>query len=184
MKNYVGIIALVMLASCGKGVRTKVVEVDVTPRAAPKLECKVFDMSSTSLSALPNFKTLNTLGSFEVESLNNATSNNLTPFNSFLDTDLVELTERFGMVCEGTLDMVSGSYSFFLNSDDGSRLYINDFLVVDNNGNHGAIKRGANVVLLAGKAKFRVEYFNGDGDKTLVLSMRQPGIPFEELVRF
>lgn len=59
----------------------------------------------------------------------------------------------------------TGTYTFATNSDDGSRLYINDKLVVDNDGLHGMVEKSGKVDLGAGMHKIVVTYFdNGGGD--------------------
>jgi hypothetical protein len=179
-------LVLFTLVSCGKDTTsTNTRIVNVTEAAPPALSCKVYDMTGQSLSALPaNMAALPLLGTVEVKTLNNPTNNNITPFNSFIDTELVELTELFGMVCTGKLKVNAGAHTFYVNSDDGSKLFVNGFLVVANDGNHGTLKKSSTVNLLAGEIDVRLEYFNGYGDKALVLSMKQPGISFEELIRF
>ncbi|GIT13012.1 MAG: hypothetical protein CM1200mP34_4180 [Verrucomicrobiales bacterium] len=53
------------------------------------------------------------------------------------DPGLAGVSENFGVVFEGEIDIArKGDYSFNLGSDDGSRLYINGKLVVDNDGVH------------------------------------------------
>lgn len=54
----------------------------------------------------------------------------------------------------------SREVTFQLVSDDGSRLYIDGELVVDNWGRHGERSRGADVPLTAGMHHLRVEYFD------------------------
>jgi cytochrome c len=61
---------------------------------------------------------------------------------------------------------------FRLVSDDGSRLYIDNKLIVDNGGNHGLDPRDGEMILKAGKHPFRVEYFQGSGGKGLSLQWR------------
>ena len=53
-----------------------------------------------------------------------------------------------------------GIYKFFLASDDGSRLYVGDSLVVDNDGIHGVTEKVGQLGLKAGLHPFRVEWFN------------------------
>lgn len=189
MRTFASIALLLFSVACGKQTKTVTKTVQApAPKAAPKLVCKVYDVTTSpqGTGSLPlDIEALPELGSVEVESLNNPTSNNLTPFNPFLDTDLVEQVEMFAMVCEGKLKLdTSGAHTFYVNSDDGSKLYVNDFLVVNNDGNHAAVKKGATVTLLKGEVNVRLEYFNGYGDKALVLSMKRPNVSFEELVRF
>jgi len=59
----------------------------------------------------------------------------------------------------------TGQYTFATKSDDGSRLYINDRLIVDNDGLHGMLERTGTIDLTAGLHKIVVTYFdNGGGD--------------------
>jgi len=69
-----------------------------------------------------------------------------------------------------------GVYSFRLTSDDGSRLYIGDRLVVDNDGLHGSLARSGAVALAAGAHAITVTYFNKTGDYGLEVSYTGPGI--------
>lgn len=69
----------------------------------------------------------------------------------------------------------AGEYQFFVESDDGSRLYVNDQLVVDNGGIHPTQERNAKVKLAAGAHTIRVEYFNAGGERSLKVSWRAPG---------
>jgi alpha-L-fucosidase len=54
-------------------------------------------------------------------------------------------------------------YEFFTDSDDGSRLYIGDALVVDNDGLHGVQEKRGAIALAAGLHPIRVLYFNKTG---------------------
>lgn len=53
-----------------------------------------------------------------------------------------------------------GPHTFFLSSDDGSRLYIDGELAVDNDGRHGMKEASKQVDLKAGMHRFWLEYFN------------------------
>ncbi len=57
-----------------------------------------------------------------------------------------------------------GVYTFYTSSDDGSALWINDEMVVDNNGLHGATEENGMVALLKGPHKIRVGYFERSGN--------------------
>ncbi len=75
--------------------------------------------------------------------------------------------DRFALRFTGTLHIPeTGKYRFFTSSDDGSRLYIDDQLVVNNDGLHGMVeKKGTVEQLTAGPHKIVVTYFdNGGGD--------------------
>jgi hypothetical protein len=55
----------------------------------------------------------------------------------------------------------AGAYGFALLSDDGSKLYIDDQLFIDNDGIHPPQIRQANIFLSAGIHRIRVTYFQG-----------------------
>ena len=70
-----------------------------------------------------------------------------------------------------------GEYRFYLNSDDGSRLYINDEMIVDNDGGHGPLERVGNLELKPGLHKIMVDYHNQNGGGWLDAFYKGPGIP-------
>jgi len=75
-----------------------------------------------------------------------------------------QVNDYTGVVFEGFIHLPKeGSYTFSTISDDGSKLYIDGNLVVDNDGDHGTQEREGSVSLTDGKHKIRVEYFNGGG---------------------
>ncbi|MGX1025697.1 lectin [Streptomyces sp. SAI-097] len=69
----------------------------------------------------------------------------------------------------------AGSYTFRLTSDDGSRLWIDDQLVVDHDGLHGPEPKDATVDLTAGTHALRIEHFERDGGQQLTLAWQPPG---------
>jgi hypothetical protein len=69
----------------------------------------------------------------------------------------------------------AGEYDFSLTSDDGSNLYIDGQLIVDNDGIHTNRERSAKVNLIHGVHEIRVSYFQGPADKlALVLKFAPP----------
>ncbi len=82
-----------------------------------------------------------------------------------------ERTEWFAIKYTGQFEAKrTGSYLFRLHSDDGSRLYIDGQLVIDNDGAHAPRSRIASVVLNQGKHSFVVKYFQGPRE-TLALQL-------------
>ena len=71
---------------------------------------------------------------------------------------------------------MSGLYTFSLNSDDGSKLFLGDSLVVSNDGTHGPMEKSGDVLLEAGKHRMKLLYFEDIGGESLELSYRGPGI--------
>jgi hypothetical protein len=69
-----------------------------------------------------------------------------------------------------------GLYNFVLTSDDGARLYIDDDLIVDNDGLHPPTDVSGSVSLSGGIHRIRVSYFQGPRlQVALVLKVAPPG---------
>jgi parallel beta-helix repeat protein len=69
-----------------------------------------------------------------------------------------------------------GQYTFYTNSDDGSNLYIDNVLVVNNDGLHAAIEKSGTIGLKAGKHAISVGYIQAGVDKSLDVRYAGPGI--------
>jgi len=69
-----------------------------------------------------------------------------------------------------------GAYTFFTTSDDGSRLYVDGELVVNNDGLHGPIEESGLITLTTGEHDVRVEYFDKSGGDSLQVLWSGPGI--------
>lgn len=90
---------------------------------------------------------------------------------------LNQRNDYFGLRFVSYLQIDSaGQYKFYLNSDDGSKLYINDQQVVDNDGAHGTIERAGTIELKPGLHKITVDYFNEEGGIWLDAFYKGPGI--------
>jgi hypothetical protein len=69
-----------------------------------------------------------------------------------------------------------GFYTFSLLSDDGSKLYIDDQLVIDNDGVHAPLEKIGVADLAGGLHRMRVSYFQGPKFQiALVLKVAGPG---------
>ena len=72
-----------------------------------------------------------------------------------------------------------GSYRFFLKSDDGSKLFIDDKLVIDNDGTHAPEIVFGGAKLSFGIHTIRVSYFQGPRYAlALILAVARPGGPW------
>ena len=74
-----------------------------------------------------------------------------------------------------------GTYTFYTTSDDGSRLFIGDQLVVDNDGLHGPQERSGTIGLRAGTHALTVTFFERDGGQALGVSYAGPGLSKQTL---
>lgn len=88
----------------------------------------------------------------------------------------------FGYVFEGyILIKADDIYTFYLNSNDGSRLYINDFELIENDGNHGSIEEQGKIALKKGYHKIKLKYMQCGGGKSLKLSWKSSKFPKMEI---
>ena len=68
--------------------------------------------------------------------------------------------DHFGYIFEGYIDIpAKGIYQFYTYSDDGSQLFIDGNLVVDNDGGHSARRREGKIALEAGLHPIKLYYF-------------------------
>lgn len=68
-----------------------------------------------------------------------------------------------------------GEYTFFLESDDGSRLFIDGKQIVDHSGTHDMTEMSGRVTLKAGDHDLKVEFFDAEEDAGCILSWEAPG---------
>lgn len=89
----------------------------------------------------------------------------------------------FGAEMIGMISVVSaGNYTFSLDSDDGSYLFINSLLAVDNGGGHAPAVQSGTVFLTAGLHPFKVQFFEDWGDPSGVDLMLPRGVSYYDQV--
>jgi hypothetical protein len=149
----------------GPGVSKRVVPNSVLFRPAtethlPGLNYKYF--TTGNFTAVPDFSKLAPVKTGVV--------------NNF-DLSVADKTDNYAISFDGFIDIpTDGQYTFYTNSDDGSMLYINNELVVNNDGRHGAIEKSGSISLKAGKHSISVGFFQFNWDKSLQVSYSGPGI--------
>jgi hypothetical protein len=131
------------------------------------LRLRYYDLPA--LSALPDFSALEPISQEVSTSVNYASTNGVF-INSGLSDDV-------GAVFDGYYwAFIDGLYTFTTESDDGSKLYIGDELVVDNDGLHGMESRSGSIALAAGHHRIRIEFFERGGGAGLIASIAGPGL--------
>lgn len=81
----------------------------------------------------------------------------------------------WGARFSGLIDVPdAGNWTFYLTSDDGSELWLNDSSLVTNYGSHGMRERSNSIILDAGLHDFRIEFFQGGGPHGLTLHWEGP----------
>jgi len=99
--------------------------------------------------------------------------------DGFLNLDNIDAEDNFGVVWEGDLQVSeTGAYSFILDSNDGSALYLDGKKIMELNSTGPLYTRrqGEQVELKKGSIPIRVEYFEVSGPQDIVLLWRGPGI--------
>jgi alpha-L-fucosidase len=85
-------------------------------------------------------------------------------------------SERYGFEFRGFIEIPeTGIYRFFTSSDDGSRLWIDRQLIVDNDGLHGMREVSGVVALEKGFHEIWIRYFESVGGDNLEVHWQAPG---------
>jgi hexosaminidase len=74
-----------------------------------------------------------------------------------------------------------GDYIFSLASDDGSKLFLDEKLLINNDGLHGTVELGGKTTLTKGKHKLEVRYFQAGGASDLIVSLEGPGMQKQQI---
>jgi hypothetical protein len=126
---------------------------------------------SPGTKKLPKFKKKKSVGAIYTDSLN-------VPVRDFREgfPGVTSRFEWFAIDYHGKFWIEKpGEYEFSMQSDDGSILYIDDRVVIDNDGIHAARTMTGTVALSAGIHHIRVSYFQGPRwQVALKLSVRAP----------
>lgn len=118
----------------------------------------IWDYYEGTYSALPNF-------------------NALTPVYSGLGDEIKLFNiptrpDNFAIRYSGFINIPSESlYKFSLSSDDGSKFYIGNKLVINNDGNHAMQEVSGKVALAQGYYPFTLEYYEATGSQDLTLNV-------------
>jgi len=85
--------------------------------------------------------------------------------------------DNFAAVYSGYIELpIGGSYTFYTASDEGSRLYIDGTLLVDNDGIHTDTEVSGSACLDEGYHEIRIEYFENTGEEGLTVQYEGPGV--------
>ncbi|SEI79752.1 3',5'-cyclic AMP phosphodiesterase CpdA [Cyclobacterium xiamenense] len=99
------------------------------------------------------------------------------------DITAIEQREYFyGLLFEGKLKIdKSGNYTFYIHSDDGSKLLIDNELVVNNDQTHSARTEQASIRLKKGTYNLKVQYFQDRAGNVLEVHWEGPGFSKQPL---
>ena len=93
------------------------------------------------------------------------------------DISLSNRSTLYGFSFTGYVNVPSdGQYTFYTTSDDGSNLFIDNVLVVNNDGLHGALEQSGTIGLQAGMHAISIGYFQQGGGNVLTVSYSSPAM--------
>ncbi len=85
--------------------------------------------------------------------------------------------DYFGFRFQGCLSVdEAGVYTFYTQSDDGSKLFINGAEIVNNDGIHGVVEKSGSAALSPGSHSIEVTFFEYSGGESLGVLYAGPGI--------
>ena len=94
----------------------------------------------------------------------------------------IKMSEKSGVIYKGYIKTPKdGTYTFYLDSDDGSVLYIDNVLVVNNDGSHRRRERHGIIALAKGYHSITVKHFQVGGKPKLTVGWEGPDIAKEEI---
>ena len=92
--------------------------------------------------------------------------------------------DYWGIVFTGFIHIESEDiYTFSISSDDGTRLFIDDKMIFDNDGIHGVQERQGLIDLTKGRHKIRIEYFEGNYGEILKFQVSGNDFPIHKVPR-
>ena len=92
-------------------------------------------------------------------------------------------TDMFALRMRGSIEIPeAGTWSFLLSSDDGSWLWIDGEMVIDNGAVHPVTTKEAVLELEAGRHSIQVVHFELGGDEELELEWKGPGDAEHEII--
>jgi len=96
-----------------------------------------------------------------------------------LDLSKIKMRQdNYGILFEANLRIpLAGEYTFYLASDDGSRLFIDHQKVVENDSLHALTEKKGKIWLSEGKHSIRIEYFENSLEEMLLLDIEGPHLP-------
>ncbi|VAX26294.1 beta-galactosidase [hydrothermal vent metagenome] len=110
------------------------------------------------------------------------TADKIMTIDQFRLENIENVPSHYALLLIGSLHIkVAGEYTFYCGSNDGSKLYIGDKLLVDNDGGHGYQEKEGTINLDKGVHKIEVRYFQKGGGQELKVSWKGPEFKKREI---
>jgi len=135
----------------------------------PGLLAEYFDMGSDAVEDFPNIPA-------EKKPTLKLIDKTLNYDSTSEELGQSKLADHFFARWSGVLRVPKdGKYKFYLESDDGSRLFIDNKQVIDNNGLHAMEEKDGEAELKAGDHPIRIEMFENEGEVGIKFSWEGAG---------
>jgi len=140
------------------------------PAYSPGLNAEFFDYTS-SISTLPNLS-----GKTPDVVRTDATINYAATTGAWSGLDS-RFIDTFASRHRGLLNVdTAGTFTLYVKSDDGSKLYLDGTLLINNDGLHSMRERSRTLTLTKGYHAIEVDFFENTGYAGLIFSWAGPGI--------
>ncbi len=137
---------------------------------SPGVLGRYYDLADPTV--LPDFESLEPFAEQVWENIDAASTG-----GEFGDTGR---SDNFGVRWTGWVDVpASGSWTFGVESDDGSRISVANQVVVDNDGLHGMQERTGSIGLQAGRHAITVDFFERGGGAGCIVRASGPGMTYQ-----
>ena len=141
---------------------------------AAGLKCKVYDLNATKPNKIPDYSAMNHIELIGVDRLDVVNQNYAAGFPKFPSALRSSLLEWYGLRCAGFfVAPKADTYTFFLTSDDGSKMSLNGNAFIDNDNLHSVQTKQNTTYLKKGRHPIVIDYFQGPRTEiSLVLEMQ------------
>ncbi len=151
---------------------TSDIAADLAPATADLKENELFP--GVAIRAYSHDYSINKLA--EINTKQAPSHSGIIPIVEARGSDFRGLKDDFGFMIKGYLNIPEDKiYEFALVSDDGSRLTIDEKIIIDHDGPHGNSRKKGKVALAKGYHPFEVAYFQGKGGKSLSFQWKKTG---------
>lgn len=150
----------------------------ILPSSESSVEAKVYEWKNAIKVSKSKpgiaYKYFEPTGKIDLSSINNnPTSIGIT---DIISNNKKQRTDKFAFEFTGYIKIdKDGIYTFFTDSDDGSKLFIDDEEIVNNDGDHGNVEKSGKAALKKAFHKIKVLYFDSGGGNALKVSMQPEG---------
>jgi hypothetical protein len=159
-------------------VKAKAYEADILPGATLVEKVRVYEWKNaaniTGLKPGVAYRYYEPPGRVSMHSINDTPK--ISGTTDVITAAKKQRVDRFAFEFSGYVKIAKdGMYTFFTRSDDGSKLFIDDEEVVDNDGDHGTVEKTGKAALKKGYHKILVLYFDSGGGNELNVLIQAEG---------